>query len=276
MTGKVGLIKNPLTIIAIFAGIAEVSGTIVLPFVSDNNQELFIYFLICFPSILVLFFFVTLNFNNKVLYAPSDYKDEANYIKINKYDIARQKNIELKIPKDNQKYEQFLQLTEKVNHLNNQISRLEAIRLKEKSVDKTDDSYVETFGTELLVTNFDNVNIFIENMKEKGLDFEIYQSHEEDYDNSLEKNRAIWLGSGVLLELAKRVIKHSKELYPHLKYIKVIQRDGFDNENIYIGGSTKSAIKLFNQLPISDTEFDKIQSFNDINSLHEYLEEFKK
>lgn len=48
MTEKIGLIKNPLTIIAIFAGIAEVSGTIVLPFIADENQGLFIYFLIFF------------------------------------------------------------------------------------------------------------------------------------------------------------------------------------------------------------------------------------
>ena len=86
MTEKIGKIKNPLTIIAIFAGIAEVSGTIVLPFMADTNQKLFIYFLICFPTLLVILFFLTLNFNNKVLYAPSDYKDETNYIKINNPD----------------------------------------------------------------------------------------------------------------------------------------------------------------------------------------------
>lgn len=43
MTEKIGLIKNPLTVIAIFAGIAEVSGTVVLPFISANNQLTFIF-----------------------------------------------------------------------------------------------------------------------------------------------------------------------------------------------------------------------------------------
>ncbi|RLJ98821.1 hypothetical protein C8N27_2730 [Tenacibaculum discolor] len=43
MTEKIGTIKNPLTIIAIFAGIAEVSGTLVLPFIVDENQLLFIF-----------------------------------------------------------------------------------------------------------------------------------------------------------------------------------------------------------------------------------------
>jgi hypothetical protein len=80
MTEKIGIIKNPLTIIAIFAGIAEVSGTIVLPFISQANQQTFLYFLIGFPILLVLAFFATLNFNHSVLYAPSDYKDEQNFL----------------------------------------------------------------------------------------------------------------------------------------------------------------------------------------------------
>jgi len=111
MTEKVGLIKNPLTIIAIFAGIAEVSGTIVLPFIAQSNQSLFIYFLILFPSILVLLFFITLNFNNKVLYAPSDYQDETNYIKINRYDVSKQKTVEIKIPKEDSKSQEIIKLS---------------------------------------------------------------------------------------------------------------------------------------------------------------------
>jgi hypothetical protein len=82
MIEKIGHIKNPLTIIAIFAGLAEVSGTAILPFISDINQSIFIWYLILFPSFLVIFFFITLNFNHKVLYAPSDYKDEENFLRL--------------------------------------------------------------------------------------------------------------------------------------------------------------------------------------------------
>ena len=84
MIEKIGPVKNPLTIIAIFAGIAEVSGTVVLPFLSEGNQSVFIWFLMFFPAILVGLFFLTLNFNHKVLYAPSDYSDEANFMKFTK------------------------------------------------------------------------------------------------------------------------------------------------------------------------------------------------
>lgn len=81
MIEKVGTIKNPLTIIAIFAGIAEISGTAILPFISDENQSTYIWFLMIFPLLLISLFFLTLNFNHRVLYAPSDYKDEDNFVK---------------------------------------------------------------------------------------------------------------------------------------------------------------------------------------------------
>jgi hypothetical protein len=81
MVDKIGFIKNPLTIIAIFAGIAEISGTIVLPFISDGNQSTYIWFLMWFPSALIVLFFATLNFNHKVLYAPSDYTNEENFFR---------------------------------------------------------------------------------------------------------------------------------------------------------------------------------------------------
>ena len=80
MIEKVGTIKNPLTIIAIFAAIAEISGTIVLPFINAEHQGLYIWFLMIFPLVLLITFFLTLNFNHKVLYAPSDYKNEDNFI----------------------------------------------------------------------------------------------------------------------------------------------------------------------------------------------------
>lgn len=68
-----------MTVIAIFAAIAEISGTTVLPFIEAQNQYIYIWFLILFPVLLVTVFFATLNFNRDALYAPSDYKDEKNF-----------------------------------------------------------------------------------------------------------------------------------------------------------------------------------------------------
>lgn len=73
-------IKNPLTIIGLFAGIAEIAGTTVLPLVSENVQSIFIWYVMGFPVLLVVLFFITLNFNPKVLYSPSDFADEKNFM----------------------------------------------------------------------------------------------------------------------------------------------------------------------------------------------------
>jgi hypothetical protein len=80
MTKHTGHIKNPLTVISVFAGIAEISGTVVLPFIATENQATYIWFLMLFPPFLVGIFFATLNWNHRTLYAPSDYQNEDNFI----------------------------------------------------------------------------------------------------------------------------------------------------------------------------------------------------
>jgi len=70
------LIKNPLTVISIFASLTEIVCGTVTPFISDTqNQTIFLIFVIGFPILLIVLFFMTLNFNHKVLYAPSDFTD---------------------------------------------------------------------------------------------------------------------------------------------------------------------------------------------------------
>lgn len=79
MTLSGNIIKNPLTIIAIFAGIVEVGSNVVLPFLTAENQSTYIWFLMLFPFVLVLIFFYILYNKHEVLYAPSDYNDESNF-----------------------------------------------------------------------------------------------------------------------------------------------------------------------------------------------------
>ncbi|ENI4128143.1 hypothetical protein ABXY91_001534 [Vibrio fluvialis] len=81
MQGK-GTVKNPLTVIAIFAGTAEISGTAILPLLDAGAQSTYIWFLMLFPFTLIALFFITLNWNHKVLYAPSDFKDEDHFVNI--------------------------------------------------------------------------------------------------------------------------------------------------------------------------------------------------
>lgn len=75
-------VSNPLTIIGIFAGIAEVAGTIVLPNLKYELQIIFIYYVMLFPIFLVALFFIVLWKKPAVLYAPSDYHDEKNFVEL--------------------------------------------------------------------------------------------------------------------------------------------------------------------------------------------------
>lgn len=51
-----------------------------LGLVDASIQGIFVWFVMLFPILIVVLFFATLNFNPKVLYAPSDYKDEDNFL----------------------------------------------------------------------------------------------------------------------------------------------------------------------------------------------------
>jgi hypothetical protein len=63
---------NPISVIVIFAGLSEASATGVLPYLDADTRQIYIWFLIAFPSALVLMFFLTLNFNHKTLYGRPD------------------------------------------------------------------------------------------------------------------------------------------------------------------------------------------------------------
>lgn len=82
MTERVKFISNPLTIIAIFAALAEINATVSIGLVDKELQETFIWFVILFPTLLIVMFFLTLNFNTKVIYAPSDYKTDESFQKM--------------------------------------------------------------------------------------------------------------------------------------------------------------------------------------------------
>lgn len=80
MTEQIKKINNPLTIIAIFAALAEINATVAIGLIDKSLHYIFIWFVIGFPTVLVLLFFLTLNFNTKVMYSPSDYRDDKTFL----------------------------------------------------------------------------------------------------------------------------------------------------------------------------------------------------
>jgi hypothetical protein len=69
---RVRKIDNPLTLIGVFASLAEVSGTVVLKFLTCSVQQTFVWFVMAFPFTLVLLFFAVLIFKNENLYSPAE------------------------------------------------------------------------------------------------------------------------------------------------------------------------------------------------------------
>lgn len=78
-------VSNPLTIIAIFAGVAEAIATLALVNLPESIQAIFIYFVIAFPSFIVIAFFLILILKPQVLYAPSDYDNQDHFLLANKF-----------------------------------------------------------------------------------------------------------------------------------------------------------------------------------------------
>lgn len=76
-------VSNPLTVIAIFAGIAETSATAVLWQLTGVVQLIFVWYVMLFPVLLVSLFFFVLYKNNRKLYAPSDYEDQKDFMVAN-------------------------------------------------------------------------------------------------------------------------------------------------------------------------------------------------
>lgn len=79
-------VANPLTLIAFFSGVSESIALAVIAImekvggIGSPLSVPLVWFSVLFPTLIVLLFFITLNFNHKVLYAPGDYGDERLFL----------------------------------------------------------------------------------------------------------------------------------------------------------------------------------------------------
>ncbi len=104
-----GFAKNPLGIIALFISLIYAFACLVLGIASNYLEKyerlIFIIFLVSFPIIILISFMFLVTKHFRKLYAPSDFKDERNYLET--IDIMSQKSriqnqfIESKIQTDN-------------------------------------------------------------------------------------------------------------------------------------------------------------------------------
>jgi hypothetical protein len=78
----VAKITNPLTLIAVFAGLAETAGTLVLPNLDKELQKIFVWYVMLFPTALVITFFTILCSKREILYAPRDFEDPEHFMQL--------------------------------------------------------------------------------------------------------------------------------------------------------------------------------------------------
>lgn len=76
---KAKKITNPLTIIGMFAMLSETAVSVLATHVDKSILGAFLWFIMGFPVLLLVLFFLTLNFNRIALYAPGDFDDEKNF-----------------------------------------------------------------------------------------------------------------------------------------------------------------------------------------------------
>lgn len=73
-------IRNPLSVIVVFAGIIEVALTVTLIKLPVESQDIFIWFVMFTTILLIGSFFYVLYKKPAVLFSPSDYEDESKYL----------------------------------------------------------------------------------------------------------------------------------------------------------------------------------------------------
>lgn len=122
--------QNPLGIIAIFASLAEVFGTVVLKFLPNNIQLLFVWFVICFPVLIVVLFFYVLYKKPENFYSPDYYKNDNNFLQAIKKELSNLGNEvvnDSSVPQDiREKVQRKIDLTEE------QLSQFDSIENEDK------------------------------------------------------------------------------------------------------------------------------------------------
>lgn len=89
---RLGWIRNPMTIIALFVGLTELALSIVFSNSPSNVQPIILAFIVIFPSLCAIAFYLILWFRPQNFYGPSDYRSDKTYVTMNK---AVQKTAEI-------------------------------------------------------------------------------------------------------------------------------------------------------------------------------------
>jgi len=199
MNGAKGLSKNPLGIIALFISLIYGIAALVLTVSSglDTNQKWpIILFIVTFPFFILVAFCILVIWHHTKLYAPSDFKDEGNFIKISSEVQSKKVAIEI----------------EEVINESNGISVSEA-----KQVVNTDTSSIPASIT----VNTPNSTQFTQNIKMQYFLAEdlVFRQLEQEYKSPIQRHMA-YKSSNKLVELDGITQSKNETLAFEIKYNK--------------------------------------------------------
>lgn len=154
---------------------------------------------------------------------------------------------------------------------------------KENYISNLDDFLMGTFEDEeerilkVEISPMYNCSKLLEELLKQNYIASIYRVGSDKKFVSNIEHEAIWLGCEVPLDMAVNVIRMAKRYYHHLKYLQLSDDKEVAPEyvkyQIYIGGATSTA-KERKLRVLSESDFEKIYSFNNIKEFHDYIKRF--
>ncbi|MCG8528058.1 MAG: hypothetical protein MI748_16870 [Opitutales bacterium] len=124
------------------------------------------------------------------------------------------------------------------------------------------------------ISPINGANELVDILDQSGIRASVYQDEYELNESvSFRDHQAIWLGDKINPALALKVIKIAVKHWPHLKYIHLSTDSGGPEEidwQIYLGGSTQSAVKRYKLKPWSNDEILSIEA-QSIHDLHQKI-----
>ncbi len=293
---KGNFFKNPIGVIGIFLVLTEAiaSTVIVKSNLNDFQNTILVIFVVLFPCLVLWAFYLLVTKHHKKLYSPSDYKDEQNFV--NTYNSNTQKNESVIIDKEatTQKEDNDKSIAMLKDALT------DIVQLQKKIIPTVEDSIISVNDKENYISNMDDflMGIFedeeekilrvkispmykcsklLEELIQQNYIAAIYRfGNDKKFVSNIE-HEAIWLGCEVPLDMAVNVIRMAKRYYPHLKYIELSDDKEFAPEyvkyQIYIGGATSTA-KERKLRALSESDFERMYSFNGVKEFHDYIKQF--
>lgn len=293
---KGNFFKNPIGVIGIFLVLTEAiaSTVIVKSNLNDFQNTILVIFVVLFPCLVLGAFYLLVTKHHKKLYSPSDYKDEQNFVKT--YNNNTQKNESVLV--DTETMTQKEENDESIAIIKKAL--MDIAQLQKKIIPTVEDSIISENDKENYISNLDdflmgtfedeeerilkveispmyNCSKLLEELLKQNYIASIYRVGSDKKFVSNIEHEAIWLGCEVPLDMAVNVIRMAKRYYPHLKYLQLSDDKEVAPEyvkyQIYIGGSTSTA-KERKLRVLSESDFEKIYSFNNIKEFHDYIKRF--